>query len=134
MAFRPPLVWLMIYVLTAPISLYDYVVCISLDGHIELETAHDGKYTTLLLSLYETLHQSETDGHCSRCLDISILITNPNQHCICPSQEPVAIKTDIVRASWIPPTTFGPRLTGNTLSIPQCYLNPLHLQTAVLRL
>jgi len=45
MAFRPPLIWLLIYFLTTPISLYDYVVCIGLDGHIELETAHGGKCT-----------------------------------------------------------------------------------------
>ena len=136
MAFRPPLIWVLIYSLTAPISLYDYVVCISLDGRIELETTHEGKCTTLpILSLYETLHQPEIDGRCSRCFDILILTTNPNQHYICSSQEPAAIETDIVIASWVPPTIFVPRLTGNTQSSPQWRLNNrLHLQTTVLRL
>ena len=135
MEFRPPLIWLLIYSLTAPISLYDYVVCLSLDGHIERETTPDGKCTTPpILSLYETFHQPETDGHCSRCFDILILTTNPNQHYICSSQEPAVIKTDIVTASWVPPTIFVPHLTGNTWSGPQWCLNRLHLQTTILRL
>ena len=133
MAFRPPLIWLLIYFLTTPISLYNYVVCIGLDGHIELETAHGGK-CTITLPLYETLHQPETDGHCSCCLKIPIMTTNPNPHCIFSSQEPTAIKTDIVIASWVPPTIFIPRLTGNMLSSPQLYLNSVHIQTAILRL
>ena len=47
MEFRPPLIWLLIYSLTAPISLYDYVVCLSLDGHIERETTPDGSVLPL---------------------------------------------------------------------------------------
>ena len=47
MEFRPPLIWLLIYSLTAPISLYDYVLCLSLDGHIDREKTHDGIVLTL---------------------------------------------------------------------------------------
>ena len=69
---------LLFCILGAPGAAMDIVVCIGIDGHVQLEAAHRGRCRSLTVPT--SAWQSQTGGpraeadHCGSCVDLPVLI------------------------------------------------------------
>ena len=86
-----PIIWLLIYVFTIPTQLSSYVLCIGVDGHIEFETAIDGRCTDTPATTWEQSTFGFTkapspEDHCGSCFDIVIFVSANWQQAIVPTQ------------------------------------------------
>ena len=75
-----PLVWFLTYLSIIPMQLSNYVLCIGTDGHVEFETAVNGRCADTHNS-----HEGHTEvaiaagthgeNHCGACLDLAIFVS-----------------------------------------------------------
>ena len=77
-----PLIWLLIYLSIVPMQLSSYVLCIGMDGHVEFETAVNGRCTgTDTHDLHETHTEvvitanTAEEAHCGSCFDLAIFVS-----------------------------------------------------------
>jgi hypothetical protein len=87
-----PLIWLLIYLSTAPLQLSGYVLCIGSDGHVEFEVAVDGRCTDthdLNERHADVVISSVTAGesHCGSCLDLAIFTSLDIESYLVPIQD-----------------------------------------------
>ena len=86
-----PLIWLLIYPVTIPAPLSNYVLCIGADGHVEFEVGADGRCTDAHPSHSEhsedvfTEPTSQVD-HCGSCIDLPIFFSLDEQPHLVPSK------------------------------------------------
>ncbi|RKU23534.1 hypothetical protein C6500_01330 [Candidatus Poribacteria bacterium] len=89
-----PLIWLLIYISIVPMQLSNYVLCIGMDGHVEFETAVNGRCTGTDTHDPHEIHteavitaNTAEETHCSSCLDLAIFVSLDVEPYLVPIQD-----------------------------------------------
>ena len=64
------LIWLFVYSAVIPMQLSNFVLCIGVDGHVELEYAINGCCTHI--PSHDDDHAESDEDHCGDCIDLPI--------------------------------------------------------------
>lgn len=115
-SFIIPLIWILIYLSIVPTQLSNYVLCIGMDGHVEFETAVNGRCTgTDTHDLHEihtevviTANTAE-ETHCGSCLDLAIFVSLDVESCL------VLVQDTLGHPSISVATLMGHRAAGSTV-------------------
>ena len=82
--FYITLIWLFVYSGVIPMQLSDFVLCIGMDGHVELEYSINGCCTNIPSS---DDHAESDEDHCGECIDLPIFASLNTELYIISDQE-----------------------------------------------
>ena len=118
-----PLVCLLIYLSIIPMQLSSYVLCIGIDGHVELEIGRDGRCADTL-----DFHETQTEAvittvpveenHCGSCIDLAIFVPLNTESYLVPVQDALASVPAFVAALARYLTSDATILTDTLLQTP----------------
>lgn len=85
------LIWMLIYLSIVPTQLSNYVLCIGADGHVEFESAVDGRctYTHAFAPEHADAMIAGTppeEDHCGSCIDLAIFVPLNTQLYLVPTK------------------------------------------------
>lgn len=87
-----PLIWLLLYIVVTPVPLFNYVLCVSADGHVEIEVGTNGRCTDAHAFDSERgealLTETPSDAdHCGSCADHAIFFSLDKQPHVVPAKD-----------------------------------------------